>query len=125
MRALAVVLLLAGSAWAQGSGSAAARIDIPPDVAAPEVTAAASPASVMLGARFTLFVTAVYGNGVEVNLREPTELGPGFEVTRKLGEDKVRSDGRHAREWQLEVIAWELGDLQIPPVAVKIGRAHV
>src|SRR5207253_2635317 len=108
MRAIVIVCVIAASAWAQapgsdsdagsGSGSGKKTIDITPDIAAPEVSAAASPSSVMLGARFTLFVTAVYGAGVEVNLREPTELGPAFEVTRRVSEDKLRSDGRHARE---------------------------
>jgi hypothetical protein len=105
----------AGSA--QGSGSATI-IQIPTDTEAPEVTAAASPSAVKLGDRFTLFVTATYGVGVEVNIREPVELGGAFEVRKKISSDTVRPDGRHVREWQIEVYAWELGDLQVPPVAV-------
>ena len=55
-----------------GSGSNAIVIIIPPDTEPPEVTAAASPTDIKLGDRFTLFVTATYQVGVEVNLREPT-----------------------------------------------------
>jgi hypothetical protein len=95
-------------------------------MAAPAVTAAASPSEVRLGARFTLFVTAVYGSGVEVNLVEPVGLGQAFEVKRRTSENHERSDGQHTREWQLDVYAWELGDLMVPPVAVTFtvgGRA--
>jgi hypothetical protein len=90
------------------------------------VTAAASPTVVRLGAHFTLFITATFGPGVEVNLREPVELGPAFEVRRKLSEDRRAAGGRTTREWQLDVTPWELGDLQIAPIAVTFtafGRA--
>jgi hypothetical protein len=73
---------------------------------------------VRIGGKFTVFITATFGEGVEVNLREPVDLGAVFEVTRKVSEDKPTSDGRRVREWQLEVIAWELGDLVMPPIAV-------
>jgi hypothetical protein len=80
----------------------------------------------MLGAQFTLFVTAAYDGGVEVNLPEPISLGPGFEVLGHGSDDRVRGDGRHVREWQIQVRAWDLGDLQVPPVSVTFtagGRA--
>ena len=128
--AIACVLAAATPAFAQpspnaGSGSAI-TIDIPKDSEAPEVSAAASPSDVKVGARFTLFITAIYADGVEVNLREPVDLGGAFEVTKRVSEDKPRADGKHVREWQLEVYAWELGDLQVPPIAVTFtvgGRA--
>jgi hypothetical protein len=124
-----------GSGSATGSGSGAGSgssgsgpviIKVPTDLNAPQVSAAASPTVVRLGAKFTLFVTATFNAGVEVNLREPLELGPAFEITRKLSEDKPTGDGRTVREWQIEVIAWELGDLLLPPVAVtytNMGKA--
>jgi hypothetical protein len=136
MRAAVLGLMLAaGTAWAQpgsgtgtgtGMGSGPMVLQLPPDVSAPEVSAAASPTEVQLGKRFTLFVTATFGDGVEVNLREPVQLGGAFEVKRKSSEDRTRADGHHVREWQLEVYAWELGDLHVPPVAVTFtvgGRA--
>ena len=111
----------AGSGSA-GSGSNGPKIiQLPTDVGAPEVSAAASPAVVRLGARFTLFVTATFGEGIEVNLPEPIELGSGFEVRRKLSEDKPHGDGRTTREWQIEVVAWELGDVQVAPVRVTFS----
>ncbi len=119
----------AGSAGAgsAGAGSGSARIlQLPTDIAAPQVSAAASPTEVRLGGKFTVFLTATYGEGVEVNIREPIELGGPLEVTRKVSEDRKAADGRHVREWQLEVIAWELGDLVVPPIAVTytaFGRA--
>ena len=101
-----------------GSGSGPRIIQVPTDLNAPNVNAAASPTEVRLGGKFTVFVTATFNVGVEVNLREPLDLGPAFEVTRRLSEDKPTGDGRTVREWQLEVIAWELGDLKVPPIAV-------
>jgi len=101
-------------------------IAVPTDAMAPEVRASASPTVVALGGRFTVFVEASFAPGVEVNLREPVELGPAFEVRAKVSEDRVRADGRRTREWQLDVLAWELGDLQVPPIAVTFtafGRA--
>ncbi len=116
-----------GSAGSGGAGSGSARIiQLPTDIAAPQVSAAASPTSVRIGGKFAVFVTATYGEGVEVNLREPIDLGAVFEVTRKVSADKRAADGRRVREWELEVIAWELGDLVMPPIAVTysaFGRA--
>ncbi len=108
-----------GSGSGSGSGSASPTIiQIPTDANAPDVSAAASPTTVTLGKKFTLFVTATFNAGVTVNLREPLELGPAFEVTRRVSEDKPAGDGRTTREWQVEVIAWEIGDVAVPPVAV-------
>jgi hypothetical protein len=81
---------------------------------------------VSLGAHFTLFVSAAFGPGVEVNLREPLDLGPAFEVRRRLSEDRRGADGRVTREWQVDVTPWELGELRLPPIAVTFtvaGRA--
>ena len=121
--AVSILLLLTGIASGQGSGSAAGSgsavvIQLPPDVDAPEVSAAASPTELTLGARFTLFVTAVYGPGVEVNLPAKVDLGDAFEVKKTSSEDHVRADGKHVREWQLDVIAWDIGDLRVPGVPV-------
>jgi len=110
-----------------GSGSGARRIiQLPSETGAPEISAAASPTVVNLGGHFTLYLTATFGPGVEVNLREPVDLGPAFEVRRKLSEDRPGGDGRTVREWQIDVTPWELGDLRIAPVAVTFtafGRA--
>src|SRR5256885_1970054 len=69
---------------AGGSGGGKGRIiRLPVDVGAPAVNAAASPTVARLGAHFTLYITATFGAGVEVNLREPMDLGPAFEIRRR------------------------------------------
>jgi hypothetical protein len=107
----------AGSGTAPGSG-AGQVLKIPVEAGAPEVNAAAYPTVVNLGAHFTLYVTATFGAGVEVNLREPLDLGPVFEIRRRLSEDRQSADGRTTREWQIDVLPWEVGELQIAPIAV-------
>lgn len=126
MKAAILIALLCGIAVADsgsGSGSGSARkkivIDIPADVVAPEVTASASPSVARLGGAITLFITAKRPAGTEVNLAEPVELGGAFEVRKKLSvEDRTLPDGSLMREWQIAVIPWELGELQIPEVGV-------
>ena len=61
---------------------------------APAVNASAAPTEVRLGAKFTVFIEATFGAGVEVNLQEPVELGGAFEVRRKLSQDTQTADGR-------------------------------
>jgi len=112
-KALAILCLIGGVALAGPQ-----VVQPPLEVGVPEVTASASPTVLHLGNRFTLFVTAAFDPGVEVNLREPLELGPAFEVRRKMSRDDVRADGKRVREWQIDVLVWELGDLHVPPVAV-------
>lgn len=84
----------------------------------PEVAAVASPTEVRLGQPITLVVTAVYGNGVAVNLPDPLVLGDGFEAGRREVVEKLRSDGRRIKEWQIRVYPWEVGDLMVPPIQV-------
>jgi hypothetical protein len=96
------------------------------DLGAPAVSAAASPTVARLGAHFTLYITATFAAGIEVNLREPMDLGPAFEIRRRLSEDRPSGDGRTTREWQIDVTPWELGDQHIAPIAVTFtafGRA--
>jgi len=121
-----------GSGAGAGSGSSTGPIiiQLPTDANAPEVNASASPTSVRLGGRFTVFISATFVDGVEVNLVEPLELGLAFEVRKKLTEDRPRADGKRTREWQLDVLAWELGDLKIAPITVtytiggKVGQVQ-
>jgi hypothetical protein len=102
-----------------GSGSSEGQLlKIPLAAGAPEVNAAASPTVVNLGGHFTLFIRATFAPGVEVNLREPLDLGAAFEIRRRLSEDERADGGRTTREWQLDVTPWELGDVQLAPIAV-------
>ncbi|MEP6864613.1 MAG: hypothetical protein ABJE66_28590 [Deltaproteobacteria bacterium] len=96
------------------------------DPEAPAVNAVAAPTELKLGGRFTLFVNAVMEPGIEVNLREPMDLGGAIEIGKRVSEDRVQQDGKHVREWQIECRAWELGEVIIPPVAVTftvLGKA--
>jgi hypothetical protein len=138
-RAIVIALLMiAAPAVAQqpgtgtGTGPAAGSgpsVDVDPLVIAqPEVTAFASPSALRLGQQTTLVVTATYGAGVQVNLPDPLVLGDAFEAGHRETIDRVRTDGRRVREWQIRVYVWELGDLQIPPMQVTFtagGRAAV
>lgn len=116
----AAIALCSATVHAQpGSGSTHGHvIQVPLDAAAPTVRAAAAPTVVPLGGHFTLYVTATFGPGVNVNLREPIGLGPAFEIRRQVSEDHSTPDGRTTREWQLDVMPWEVGDLQVPPIVV-------
>ena len=116
--ALLAAMRVASAQSGSGSGSGPRVIQLPTDLNAPQVTAAASPTVVRLGAKFTLFVEATFAGGVVVNLQEPIELGGSFEVVRKLSADTPAADGRTTREWQIEVIAWDLGEVSLPPITV-------
>ena len=113
-----------GSAAGSGSGSGSAKkgpviVDLPPDVIAPEVSAAASPTEVILGKRFTLFITVVFDEGEKVNLVDPLDVGDAFEVARPpVSADRKRGDGKMIREWQIQLIAWDLGEQMVPPLPV-------
>ncbi|MEO6774703.1 MAG: hypothetical protein ABI467_17140 [Kofleriaceae bacterium] len=64
--------------------------------------------------------------GVEVNLREPMDLGGAIEIGKRVSDDHVQQDGKRVREWQIECRVWELGDVSVPPVAVTftvLGKA--
>ena len=117
--AILAVIALCGTAHAQ-SGRV---IQIPLDAAAPTVRAAAAPTIVPLGGHFTLYITATFGPGVNVNLREPLGLGAAFEIRRQVSEDHPTPDGRTTREWQLDVMPWEVGERLVPPVAVTFTYA--
>ena len=126
MRPASSLWAMLALAAAVGTARADSPFSMPPETAAPEVRALVAPGVVQLGDRFTLFVTAAFGDGVEVNLREPLTLGDAFEVTRRVSVDSRRTDGRREREWQIEVIAWDLGDVVVPGLGVTFtvgGRA--
>jgi hypothetical protein len=85
---------------------------------------------VRLGGKFNVFVRATFGIGVVVNLSEPIQLGAAFEVLRKKSKDTPSGDGRTVREWEIEVNAWELGELMMPGIVVtytafgKVGQVQ-
>lgn len=104
---------------AAGSGSGAVTIDAPFILGQPEVTASAAPSEVRVGEAFTLYVTAVYGADVTVNLPATLALGGVLEESPgRSARDSKRADGKLIREWQVPLRAWMLGDVQLPPVPV-------
>lgn len=122
-RVLVILALLCATANAQDAGTT--YIDPHDLYTAPTVSAAASPSEVQLGARVVLVVTAVYDDGVTVNLPQPLDLGGAFEERpgKRISTDSVRADGKKVREWQVELYAWDLGDQEIPPVQVTYVAA--
>lgn len=114
-----------GALLAQGGDRDAgpSTLEVPIEALAPTVSAAAERGEALLGAPFTVFVTAHAGVGISAALREPVNLGPAFEVRRKLASVRARGDGSRDYEWQLEVVAWEVGDLTLPPIAL-VFEAH-
>jgi hypothetical protein len=118
---LIVVAAAARPASAQPDAGSAGPVYVDPAdlVGAPEISAAASPAEVQLGRTLTLLVTAVFEEGVTPVLGTDLGLAPAFEETRRTPPDRARSDGLRIREWQVELIAWELGELTIPGIAVS------
>jgi hypothetical protein len=130
-RILVILCVLCGVANAQDAGTGSASsgpvyID-PHDLhGAPDVSAAASPTQVQIGARFVLIVKATYEDGVVVNLPATLDLGQELEErpgSQRKSSDSTAPDGRHVREWQIEVLPWDLGDLEIPPVQVTYTNA--
>ncbi len=64
-------------------------------------------------------MTATFAPGVNVNLRASRSISAArSRVKKRVAVDSVDRDGQHRREWQIEVYAWDLGELDVPPVAV-------
>lgn len=123
--ALVCLCLLHGVAVAQDAGAdardAGPIIVDGPDLlglARPQVSAAAAPSRVRLGDALTLFIEVVYDEKVTVSLPSTLDLAPYFEETRRTSADERRTDGTRKRTYQVQLRAWELGDLRIPPIQV-------
>jgi hypothetical protein len=135
MKLAAAILVLccaAGVASAQDAGVPATAPDAGPIIvdgpdlmglARPQVSAAAAPSRVRLGDTLTLFVEVVYDEKVTVNLPATLDLDPYFEETRRSSSDERRTDGTRKRTYQVQLRAWELGDLRIPPIQVGYTAA--
>lgn len=121
--ALVCVCVAAGTAAAQDAGmpDAGPIVVDGPDLlglARPIASAAAAPSRVRLGDTLTLFIEVVYDEKVNVNLPATLDLDPYFEETRRTSSDERRTDGTRKRTYQVQLRAWELGDLRIPPIQV-------
>lgn len=130
-RRLAALLILCAAthvASAQDAGvpDAGAIIVDGPDLmglARPQASAAAAPSRVRLGDTLTLFIEVVYDEKVTINLPATLDLDPYFEETRRSSADERRTDGTRKRTFQVQVRAWEVGDLRIPPIQVSYTAA--
>lgn len=114
--ALAAALLAAAPiAAAQGGGSPGVA---PPAVDAPVASAALSEREITLGRRFFLFVRVVYTPGIAVNLPANLGLPEALEELRRTSAVRENADGSRTREFEIELMAFGLGDISITPLAV-------
>jgi hypothetical protein len=101
--------------------SAAAQADAgvaAPPVDAPVASAALSEREVTLGRSFFLFVRVVYAPGIDVNLPANLGLPEGLEELRRTNAERENPDGSFTREFEVELMAFSLGELGIAPMAV-------
>ncbi|MBK9030910.1 MAG: hypothetical protein IPL61_06150 [Myxococcales bacterium] len=84
----------------------------------PQVSASAAPTEMRLGDKFTLFVEVVFDEHVTVSVPSGLDLAPAFDELKRSTVDERRTDGTRKRVYQIQLQAWELGDLRLPPVQV-------
>ncbi|MBL8620643.1 MAG: hypothetical protein JNK64_05040 [Myxococcales bacterium] len=84
----------------------------------PQVSASASPTEMRLGDKFTLFVDVVFDENVTVSVPSGLDLAPSFDELKRTSVEERRSDGTRKRTYQIQLQAWELGDVRLPPVQV-------
>ena len=113
--ALAILVLAPARVLAADAG---APIVAPPPVDAPVASAALSDREVTLGRSFFLFVRVVYAPGIDVNLPANLGLPPGIDEIRRTNAVRDNPDGSLTREFEVELMAFSLGDLAIAPIAV-------
>lgn len=124
-----LLLALASSAAAQpGPGAGSGSVPAPVvEAEAPSASAATSSPEVILGATFYLFVRVVYQPGVQVNLPAALPIGAAFEESARSDSTRINADGTITRDFEIALIAFEVGDLVIPSIPVTYtahGRAH-
>lgn len=121
MRAAATALAIALAALQAGEAAAAdagAGHVAPPPVDAPVASAALSDREVTLGRSFFLFVRVVYARGIDVNLPANLGLPDGLEEIQRTNVERANPDGSLTREFEVELMAFTLGDVAIAPIAV-------
>jgi hypothetical protein len=121
-----IVAAAARPATAQPADAGVQTAPAPPQPApprAPEVTAVASVRDVRLGEAFSVLVTAIHEPDLTINLPATLPIGPAFEELGRDDEPVRTADGRVAHEFEIRVIAWHVGDLQIPPIPITYTDA--
>lgn len=84
----------------------------------PQVSASAAPTELRLGDKLTLFVEVVFDEHVTVSVPSGLDLAPSFDELKRTSVEERRSDGTRKRTYQIQLQAWELGDVRLPPVQV-------
>ena len=137
LRALVALFVVAGS----GELAAAQQADaIAPDAQdnsvpapledsdPPKLVARVDRTEVSLGEPFLLLITATYRDVPEgVNLPGSIDLGPAFEGLESEWTDSVAADGASIRQFEVNVIPWQVGELLIPPIQLTYaigGQAY-
>lgn len=115
MRGLVIAVVLA-------SASVATAAD-----GEPQVSASLSADEVTLGDAVTLSILAVHPAELTVTL--PSSLPLGAELTERDRSQQRRDngDGTVTTEFRVEIVAYELGDVEVPPIPVSYlrgGAAH-
>jgi len=110
---LAALALLRPGVFLEASGPA------PDD--APTVGASLDKSEAHLGDRLTLTISAVARAGVAVTLPARLDLGKLELIDRAqpLGEQRDLGDGRVSHRFVLGVAAYELGELEVPPIELS------
>ncbi len=121
-RVAAMCAMLAGTAGVAAAqpgpvpGDDLAIPEAPPG--APKVTAVPSAREVMLGEQFYLFISVTHPAEMTVNLPASLQLGPVFEEIARTDHQIRNQDGTYTQEFELALMAFEVGDVRIPPVLV-------
>jgi hypothetical protein len=115
------VLLSALALLAADLGPAA---DSTPDVDAPTVGASLDKSEAHVGDKLTLTVSAVARAGVAVTLPGKLELGKLELLERAKDEQRDLGDGRVQHRFVLGVAAYELGELEVPPLPLSYSNAR-
>jgi hypothetical protein len=84
----------------------------------PVVTASTSVSEVRLGVELILFIRVVYSPGTQVNLPATIDFGGVFEETRRENIATTNPDGSTTRDFEVGLMAFAVGELQIPPIPV-------
>lgn len=118
--AIATLVAMTGSVLAQP----AADDSVPePAPDAPKVTAVPSTREVMIGEQFYLFISVTHPPTMQVTLPASLPLGPGFEEVNRTDHSIRNADGTYTREFELALMAFDIGDVRIPSLAVTYAAA--
>lgn len=118
----ALLLLVAIAAPAGGDRAGASD----PDPDAPTVGASLDKSEAHVGDRLTLTISAVAKSGIAVSLPASPSLGKLEVLDRSEGDRAGRDlgDGRRSHRFVLGVAAYEIGELEVPALAISYLNAR-